>query len=174
MSQSSIASLTPPAARPGRVRRMACDQIMSNFVPQNADYADYIGRVAELSIFREWLELRIDAVSPGEVVCHIDARPDICHQPGYFQGTVISAIAQLSCSFACASLTAVGTSTATLEQSIRFLVPARGMQLIGRGKVIRPGRRISVASAEVVIVGEEGEQLCAIMSATCNHQVRAS
>lgn len=140
-----------------------------HFQPADPAFAERLTAIAALPIFRDVIGLRVDEISAGTIRAHVDGRPELQHVAGTFQGTATSALAQVLCSFACATLVGATVSTMTLEQSVKFVGPARGERLSGMGQVIRAGTTISFASAEVYAVRNGEERLCAVMTATCHH-----
>ena len=54
----------------------------------------------------------------------------------------------------------------TVEYKMNLIAPADGEKLIARGQVVRPGRTLIVAKAEVFAVREGKETLCALMQQT--------
>jgi acyl-coenzyme A thioesterase PaaI-like protein len=54
-----------------------------------------------------------------------------------------------------------GWGGATADYTIKLLAPAGGEKLVARGRVIQPGRTLSVAAADVFAVRAGRETLCA-------------
>ncbi|MDO7836330.1 PaaI family thioesterase [Sphingobium sp. HBC34] len=104
----------------------------------------------------------------GKVTLGIDHRPELGHAPGWFQGTVTSALAE--CAAALSGVTvAVDKDTMTLQQSIYFTGPARGTRLIAEGRVVTQGRRISTTAADIFVLRDDERHLCATMTMTVIH-----
>jgi acyl-coenzyme A thioesterase PaaI-like protein len=61
------------------------------------------------------------------------------------------------------SLMPPGTEVLTTEYKINFIAAAAGERLIARGRVIMPGRRVTVTMAEALCVQDGVESACAIM-----------
>jgi uncharacterized protein (TIGR00369 family) len=69
--------------------------------------------------------------------------------------------------YAALTLMPPGQDVLTAELKINFLRPAQGVLAIARAEVLKPGRSLTVARAEVWMRGEDGnETLCAAMQAT--------
>jgi uncharacterized protein (TIGR00369 family) len=68
----------------------------------------------------------------------------------------------------CAALSLLpeGAEVLTVEYKVDFLAPAHGTRLIARGRVIRPGRTISVSEGEVLAVSGDTEVRVIAMLAT--------
>jgi uncharacterized protein (TIGR00369 family) len=95
---------------------------------------------------------RMVRVAPGEVDIELPVAPAVAQQHG--------------CGYAALSLMDLGTAVLTAEFKINLLAPAAGDRLVARGKVVRAGRTLSVATAEVEAVSAAGSKVCAIMTAT--------
>jgi acyl-coenzyme A thioesterase PaaI-like protein len=54
----------------------------------------------------------------------------------------------------------------TVEYKVNFLSAAKGERFVGIGRVIKPGRRLTVCNGEVYAVEKGEEKLIASMQAT--------
>ena len=72
------------------------------------------------------------------------------HQHGYVHGGIITAIADSACGYAALTLLPAGAEVLTVEYKINFLAPARGARFVALGRVIRPGRTITVCRSDVI------------------------
>jgi uncharacterized protein (TIGR00369 family) len=91
-------------------------------------------------------------VEPGYVEVHLPFREDLTQQKGYVHGGILGMIADTACGYSAFSLMPAGCSLVTVEYKINILSPARG-SLIARGQVIKPGRTLTIARAEVYAEG---------------------
>ncbi len=106
-------------------------------------------------------------VRPGQVEIALPYSERVTQQQGGFHGGAIGALADICAGYA--ALTVVGPEfeVTTVEYKINFLAAFQGGHLLGRGDVVRAGRRVIVASARVVHVDEQGvESDCALMQTT--------
>jgi uncharacterized protein (TIGR00369 family) len=87
-------------------------------------------------------------VEPGCVEIELPFRDDLTQQKGFVHGGILGMIADTACGYAAFSLMPAGCSLVTVEYKINILAPARG-SLVARGEVVRPGRTLTVARAEV-------------------------
>jgi len=87
-------------------------------------------------------------VEAGEVEVALPFRDELTQQKGYIHGGVIGMIADTACGYAAFSLMPAGGSLVTVEYKMNILKPGRGA-LVAHGKVLRPGRTLTVARAEV-------------------------
>src|SRR3954464_11060428 len=91
---------------------------------------------------------RLTVVEPGAVEIELPYRDDITQQKGFVHGGVIGMIADTACGYAAFSLMPAGCSLVTVEYKINILAPATG-SLVARGEVVKAGRTLTVARAEV-------------------------
>ena len=99
-------------------------------------------------------------VEPGCVEIALPYRDDITQQKGYVHGGVLGMIADTACGYSAFSLMPAGCSLVTVEYKINILAPARG-DLVARGQVLKPGRSLTVARAEVY--AEDGKHIASML-----------
>jgi uncharacterized protein (TIGR00369 family) len=87
-------------------------------------------------------------IAPGEVDIALPYRDDLTQQKGYVHGGILGMIADTAAGYSAFSLMPAGCSLVTVEYKINILAPARG-SLVARGRVVRPGRTLTIARAEV-------------------------
>ena len=90
----------------------------------------------------------LGSVEAGEVEVVLPYREDLTQQKGFIHGGILGMIADTACGYAAFSLMPAGGSLVTVEYKMNILKPGRGA-LVAQGKVIRPGRTLTVARAEV-------------------------
>ncbi|MBV9829803.1 MAG: PaaI family thioesterase, partial [Alphaproteobacteria bacterium] len=78
----------------------------------------------------------------------------------------IGTLADMAAACAAATLLPEGWSISTADYTLKLLSPATGEKLVARGRVIKPGRTLSVVAADVFCVSEGDENLCATALAT--------
>jgi uncharacterized protein (TIGR00369 family) len=91
-------------------------------------------------------------VEPGYVEVQLPFRDDLTQQKGYVHGGILGMIADTACGYSAFSLMPAGCSLVTVEYKINILSPARG-SLVAKGQVIKPGRTLTIARAEVYAEG---------------------
>jgi uncharacterized protein (TIGR00369 family) len=87
-------------------------------------------------------------VEPGYVEIELPFRDDLTQQKGYVHGGILGMIADSACGYSAFSLMPADCSLVTVEYKINILTPAVGM-LVAKGQVVKPGRTLTVARAEV-------------------------
>ncbi|HXU43510.1 MAG TPA: PaaI family thioesterase [Burkholderiales bacterium] len=88
------------------------------------------------------------AIEAGASEIRLPYRADLTQQKGFVHGGIIGMIADSAAGYAAYSLMPQSASLVTVEYKMNILAPARG-SLVARGKVIKAGRTLTVARAEV-------------------------
>ena len=109
---------------------------------------------------------RLSRVEPGEVEIELPFRADLCQQHGFFHAGVTSTIADSAAGYAGYSLFPADSSVLTVEFKISLLAPADGELLRAVGRVVKPGRTLTVTEAEVAVVKNGAAKPCARLSQT--------
>ena len=116
--------------------------------PADPDFAARVrasfGRQKAMALIGASLKL----VEPGAVEIALPYRDDITQQKGFIHGGIIGMIADTACGYAAFSLMPADCSLVTVEYKINILAPATG-SLVARGEVVKAGRTLTVARAEV-------------------------
>jgi uncharacterized protein (TIGR00369 family) len=90
----------------------------------------------------------LNSVAPGTVEIVLPFREDLTQQKGFVHGGIIGMIADTACGYAAYSLMPADSSLVTVEYKMNILSPATG-SLTARGEVVKAGRTLTVARAEV-------------------------
>ena len=91
---------------------------------------------------------RLGVVDPGAVEIELPFRHDLTQQKGFVHGGIVGMIADSAAGYAAFSLMPAGCSLVTVEYKMNILAPATG-SLVARGEVVKAGRTLTVARAEV-------------------------
>jgi uncharacterized protein (TIGR00369 family) len=105
-------------------------------------------------------------VSPGLVEIALRPHPAISQQHGFVHAGAVSAIADSAAGYAALSLMPAGAGVLTTEFKINLLAPAAGERILARGHVVKAGRTVTVAQAEVFADTGGHEKLIALLTAT--------
>jgi uncharacterized protein (TIGR00369 family) len=108
----------------------------------------------------------LDKVSPGAVEIAVQPIPAISQQHGFVHAGAISAIADSAAGYAALSLMPEGSGVLTTEFKINLVAPAAGERIVARGRVVKAGRTLTLAQAEVFAVTDGKEKLIALLTAT--------
>ena len=108
----------------------------------------------------------VEEVAPGQVVIALRPRASISQQHGFVHAAAVSAIADSAAGYAALTLMPAGRGVLTTEFKINLLAPAAGDRLVARAKVIKSGRTLTLAQAEVFAETAGHEKLIAFLTAT--------
>ena len=108
----------------------------------------------------------LSTVSPGMVEIVLSPHPAISQQHGFVHGGAVSAIADSAAGYAALSLMPADIGVLTTEFKINLLAPAAGDRILARGRVVKAGRTLTMAQAEVFAIIEGQEKLIALLTAT--------
>jgi len=139
---------------------------MPVFQPKDPDFAQRVRASFSRQSIMDLIGARLTRVEPGEVEIELPFRADLCQQHGFFHAGVTSTIADSAGGYAGFSLFPAEASVLTVEFKINLLAPADGDLLRAVGRVIKPGRTLTVTEAEVSVVKNGVAKSCARMAQT--------
>jgi uncharacterized protein (TIGR00369 family) len=137
--------------------------MMTDFTPLNPDYASVVAQSFARQGLMQALGIELKEVRPGRCVLVADRHPGLLQQQGYFHGALIGAMLDCAGGYAAYSLMPPQSEVLTTEYKVNFLAAAEGERLVARGKVVKPGRTLTVTSVEAFCVQGGVERLCAVM-----------
>ena len=129
---------------------------MAEWKPRNADYAAVVHDSFARQPAMATLGARLVRVGPGEVDIGLPFAAALCQQNGFLHAGVIAAIADSANGYAAYSLAPAGTDVLAVEFKINLMATARGERFEARGRVLRPGRTLTVCLA--VVIGFDGDE----------------
>ena len=139
---------------------------MSEFQPADPEFE----RRARESFARQGIMghigAEISAVAPGRCEISLPYGDHVSQQHGFFHGGIVATIADSAAGYAGFSLMPAGAGVLTVEFKINLVAPADGEVLVACGAVVRPGRTLTVASAEVSVIKNGSTRVCAILQQT--------
>lgn len=108
-----------------------------------------VKRVFDLAPFISTVGFVLVDAGDGWVETGLDVRPDHLQQHGYVHAGVVTTMADHTAGGAASTVIAPGQSVLTAELGIHLLRPARGNHLACRGEVVKAGKSLVVAQADV-------------------------
>lgn len=105
-------------------------------------------------------------VSEGAATITAPILPGVRQQQGFGHAGLTFSIGDSSAGYAALTMLPLDMEVVTAEIKINLLAPARGEMLIAKGRVVKPGRRLSVVTSEVFAVADGVETLIAILQGT--------
>ncbi len=98
----------------------------------------------------------LDRVEPGAVGISMPYRESLTQQHGFLHAAAITAIADSASGYAALSLMPVGSEVLTIEFKVNLLRPAAGTRFVAEGRVIKPGKTITVSRTDVFAHADDG------------------
>lgn len=135
-------------------------------VPSDADFAARISGSFARQGAMSHLGARLAKVAAGAVEIRLPYRSEVAQQHGFFHGGIVATIGDSAAGYAGYSLMPADASVLTVEYKINLVAPAKGEELVARGRVVKPGRTLTVTVAEIFAVEQGRETLCAVMQQT--------
>lgn len=137
---------------------MICDDLpVATFEPRDPDWAARVRTGVARQAFMTTLGAEIAALAPGAVDLQTGFSEGLTQQHGFFHAGVTTSLADSAAGYAALSLFAPGFGVLTSEFKMNLLNPARGRRLVARGRVIKPGRTLTVAASDVYGIDDDGE-----------------
>ena len=113
------------------------------------------------------LEAKLLRVEQGEVEIALPYGDKVTQQQGGFHGGAMGAVADIAGGYAALTVLPEGMEVVTAEYKINFLSGHQEGELRAVGKVVKGGKRIVVATAEVFHLDPQGKKtMCAVMQQT--------
>ena len=105
-------------------------------------------------------------VAAGEVDIALPFSERLTQQDGYIHAGVVAGVTDSACGYAALTTMEANAEVLTVEFKINLLAPAAGEQLVARGRVLRPGRTLTVCRGDAVTMGDGEEKHVATLTAT--------
>lgn len=137
-----------------------------DFKPQFSGYKTKIERSFATQKFMEHLGAELVDVQPGFCEMHIPFNKNLTQQNGFFHAGVISTLADNVAGYASLSLMKEHSMVLSVEFKLNLIRPGAGELLIGKGQVLKYGKTLTVCRADVFIVKDGMEKLCAAAQLT--------
>lgn len=105
-------------------------------------------------------------VAPGRVEVSFAHREDLTQQDGYIHAGIVCTAADSACGYAALSSMPAGSEVLSVEFKLNLIRPAAGERFVARAEVLKPGRMLTAARADVFAITGSEEKLVAAMQAT--------
>ncbi len=128
---------------------------------ENPDFEQAVKAVVLSMPAAQHLGFEFGRMAPGEAEIIQPYRKELTQQDGFVQGGVLGSLADFAGGSAAGTLLPVGWVNMTIDYTVKILAPAKGERIIARGRVIKAGRIMTVAAADVYSADGAEETLCA-------------
>jgi len=132
-----------------------------SFEPADPDFEVRVKDSFQRQGIMELIGAELSLVAPGHVEIELPFRGDLTQQHGFFHAGVTSTVADSAGGYAAFSLFPVEASVLTVEYKINLVAPAKGERLRAVGRVLRPGRTLTLCDLEVFALEAGEAKLCA-------------
>jgi uncharacterized protein (TIGR00369 family) len=139
---------------------------MATLEPVDRNYAERVRQSFADQGVMAFIGAELTALQPGYCEIQLRFRRELSQQDGFFHAGIISTIADSAAGYAGYTLMPADSRVLTVEYKMNLLSPARGEHLIARGQVIKNGRTLVIAKADVGIVRDGAETPCATLLQT--------
>jgi uncharacterized protein (TIGR00369 family) len=115
---------------------------------------------------------KIAYIGPGEL--HIEAPFDerFTQQDNFLHAGIVTALVDSACGYASYTLMPADSRVLTVEFKVNFIAPAQGERFRAEGRIIKPGKTLTVCEGKFFVLQTGQVQLVAVMQATmiCIHE----
>lgn len=109
---------------------------------------------------------RLGQVAPGAVDIELNWAAGLTQQHGFLHAGMVATALDSACGYAGFTLMAEDAAVLTIEFKINLLAPARGERFRMEGRVLKPGRTITVCEGRAYALDGTQEKLVATMGCT--------
>jgi len=139
---------------------------MNKFQPSDPNYESRIRNSFDKQEAMKTIGAKLVTVMPGEVHIEFSFLESLTQQLGYIHGGIITTVVDTACGYAAYTLMPAKSEVLTIEYKVNFMFPAKGNRFKGVGRVLKPGRNITVCSGDVIAFDNGKEKIVATMLAT--------
>src|SRR3954466_1336722 len=130
-------------------------------VPPNPNFAAATTKFLTAMPISQHFGFHVTGVGPGRFEITQPFRHELSCQEGVFQAGPVGTLADMAAACASATMLPEGWTASTADYTLKLLEPAIGERLVLRGRIVRFGRTLSVAAADVFAVDGSREVHCA-------------
>ena len=136
------------------------------WVPKDSLYRQPVEASFALQGVMQTLGARLEKLEPGAVDIGLAWDRSLTQQHGFLHAGVVSTALDSACGYAAFSLMPEDAAVLTIEFKINLLAPAKGERFRMEGRVLKPGRTITVCEGRAYALQDQKETLIATMNCT--------
>jgi len=136
------------------------------WVPKDSLYRQRVEDSFALQGVMQTLGARLEKLQPGAVDIGLAWDRSLTQQHGFLHAGVVSTALDSACGYAAFSLMPQDAAVLTIEFKINLLAPAKGERFRMEGRVLKPGRTITVCEGRAYALQDQKETLIATMNCT--------
>ena len=136
------------------------------FEPRCADYAGRVRSSFARQGAMQTLGATLGLLEPGAVDIELPWAPGLTQQHGFLHAGMVATALDSACGYAGFTLMGQDAAVLTIEFKINLLAPAKGERFRVEGRVIKPGRTITVCEGRAFAIENHQEKMIATMGCT--------
>ena len=136
------------------------------FEPRCSSYAERVRDSFARQGAMQTLGACLGRVQPGAVDIELAWAPGLTQQHGFLHAGMVATALDSDCGYAGFTLMGEDAAVLTIEFKINLLAPARGERFRMEGRVLKPGRTITVCEGRAFAIDNGQEKLVATMGCT--------
>ena len=137
-----------------------------NFEPQDPNFQDRVRASFARQRAMQTLGIEIVRLEPGEIELSMPYDAAYTQQHGFTHAGIVTTALDTACGYAAFSLMPTEAAVLTVEFKTNLLAPAAGERFLFRGRVVKPGRTLTICEGQAHAVKDGGERLIATMTGT--------
>lgn len=139
---------------------------MSEYKPSDLEFKNRIHESFQCQSMMGTMGTKLTLIQPGEA--HIIAPYDerFTQQDGFLHAGTVTTLIDSACGYAAYSLMPADSRVLSVEFKVNLLSPAWGESFRAEGRVIKPGKTLTVCEGKLFSMSDEQEKLVAVMQAT--------
>jgi len=135
--------------------------------PRNPSFAEEIKQSFAKQTIMSLIGAELSRVEPGIVEITLPYRADLAQHHGFLHAGIVTTIADSACGYAAYSLMPPKSEILSVEFKVNLLRPAKGEVFLALAEVIKSGKTLTVARADVFGLDQSGRrELVATMLGT--------
>ncbi len=139
---------------------MSMNSSVQTFDAQNPDFVARVRDSYARQPFMAYLGAELTTIEPGYCEIELPFRGELTQQHGFVHGGVLATLADTVSGYAAFSLMPAAAAPLTVEYKLNIVRPGGGEALVARGRVVKPGRTLTVVQADVFNIEKGKESLC--------------
>jgi uncharacterized protein (TIGR00369 family) len=136
------------------------------WAPKDSLYRQRVEDSFALQGVMQTLGAKMEKLDPGAVDIGLAWDRSLTQQHGFLHAGVVSTALDSACGYAAFSLMPEDAAVLTIEFKINLLAPAKGERFRMEGRVLKPGRTITVCEGRAYALQDQKETLIATMNCT--------
>lgn len=136
------------------------------FKPKDENFEDRISASFNKQDVMQTIGGQLIKVEPGEVHIALPFSERLTQQHGFIHAGILTTVVDSACGYAAWTLMDPEAEVLTVEYKVNFILPAIGNDFLAVGRVVKPGRTLTVCTGEVCVKNGSEYKTVAIMQAT--------